>query len=46
MGYGPVKDVVNKIHPCIRPYEELPEAQQKKDAMFIAVVRALAGGAK
>lgn len=40
--YGPVKDPVAKTHPCMVPYAELPEFQRKKDALFLAIVRALA----
>lgn len=40
--YGPVKDVEKKQHPCIVPYSELPEGQQRKDALFAAIARALA----
>lgn len=39
--YGPVKDAEKKEHPCCVPYEELPVEQQKKDALFKAVVAAL-----
>jgi hypothetical protein len=39
--YGPVKDAEKKEHPCYVPYEELPVEQQKKDALFKAVVAAL-----
>lgn len=39
--YGPVKDPENKLHPCMVPYEQLPEMQQKKDALFSAIVDAL-----
>ena len=39
--YGPVKDVVKKEHPCCVPYDELPEEQKAKDALFIGVVHAL-----
>lgn len=39
--YGPVKDVDAKTHPCYMPYDELPEAQRRKDALFIAIVTAL-----
>lgn len=35
---GPVKDVEKKEHPCMVAYDELPEDQKKKDALFIAVV--------
>ena len=41
--YGEVKDAVAKTHPCFLPYEDLPAAQQAKDKLFIAVVRALGG---
>lgn len=40
--YGEVKDPVAKTHPCMVPYEQLPEFQRKKDALFLAIVRALA----
>lgn len=40
--YGEVKDPVAKTHPCMLPYDQLPEWQQKKDALFLAIVRALA----
>ena len=39
---GPVKDPVAKTHPCMVPYDQLPEFQRKKDALFLAIVRALA----
>jgi RyR domain len=39
--YGEVKNVEKKEHPCFMPYEQLPIEQQKKDALFISVVRAL-----
>lgn len=40
--YGEVKNHVAKTHPCMVPYAELPEFQRKKDALFLAIVRALA----
>ena len=40
--YGEVKDPVAKTHPCMVPYDQLPEFQRKKDALFLAIVRALA----
>lgn len=40
--YGPTKDTDAKTHPCIVPFDELPEWQQKNDALFLAIVRALA----
>jgi hypothetical protein len=39
--YGPVKDPEKKEHPCMVPYEELPEEQRKKDAIFWGIVKAL-----
>lgn len=40
--YGPVKDDVAKTHPCLVPYDELPEFQKVKDAIFVGVIRAAA----
>jgi len=40
--YGPVKDFAAKTSPCFLPYDELPEAQRRKDALFQASVRAMA----
>lgn len=39
--YGEIKDAVAKTHPCIVPFGELPEFQQKKDRLFCAIVDAL-----
>ena len=39
--YGEVKDAEKKTHPCIVPFEQLPEFQQKKDKLFCAIVDAL-----
>lgn len=39
--YGEIKDAVAKTHPCIVPFGELPEFQQKKDKLFCAIVDAL-----
>jgi hypothetical protein len=39
--YGPVKDAAKKEHPCCLPYNQLPPEQQKKDALFQAIVRTL-----
>lgn len=39
--YGDVKDAEAKTHPCLVPYHKLPVEQQKKDALFRAVVEAL-----
>lgn len=38
---GAVKDADAKTHPCLVPYAELPAEQQRKDALFQAVVAAL-----
>lgn len=38
--YGPVKDEVKKEHPCFVPYDQLPENQKAKDALFSSIVRA------
>lgn len=40
--YGPVKDAKAKTHPCLVPFDDLPEDQQRKDNLFQAIVRALA----
>lgn len=40
--YGPVKNPDAKEHPCMVPYDDLPEAQRRKDALFVSVVRAMA----
>lgn len=39
--FGPVKDPVNKEHPCMVPYEDLPLEQQRKDDLFRSTVHAL-----
>lgn len=39
--FGPVKDAAKKEHPCCVPYEQLPEEQKRKDALFKAIVGAL-----
>jgi hypothetical protein len=38
---GAVKDADAKTHPCMVPYHDLPFEQQRKDALFQAVVSAL-----
>lgn len=40
--YGPVKDPDKRTHPCIVPFDQLPIEQQRKDALFRAIVHALA----
>jgi hypothetical protein len=39
--FGPVKDPAKKEHPCFVPYADLPPDQKAKDALFLAVARAL-----
>lgn len=39
--YGETKDQDAKTHPCIVPFNELPTFQQKKDALFCAIVDSL-----
>jgi len=39
--YGKLKDGDKKTHPCIVPFDELPEYQKKKDMLFCAIVDAL-----
>lgn len=39
--YGDIKDPEAKTHPCLVPFDELPEIQQKKDILFKAIVKAL-----
>ena len=41
--FGEEKDPEKKTHPCMVPYDELPEFQQVKDKMFGAVVRSILG---
>ena len=41
--FGPVKSPDTKEHPCFVPYAELPDAQKAKDAVYVAVVRAMLG---
>lgn len=40
--FGSTKDFAAKTSPCLVPYDALPEAQRRKDALFQAVVRAVA----
>lgn len=39
--YGTEKNTELKTHPCIVPFNELPVFQQKKDALFCAIVDSL-----
>lgn len=36
--YGVKKDAFEKTHPCMVPYDQLPEPQQRKDKLFLAIV--------
>lgn len=38
--YGEVKDVDALIHPCLKPYSELPDSDKVKDVIFHALVSA------
>jgi len=40
--YGEVKDESVKTHPCIVPFSDLPDIQQKKDSLFRGIIHALA----
>lgn len=40
--HGPVKDGEAKTHPCLVPYAELPEAQKRKDGLYLLVVQIMA----
>lgn len=39
--YGPIKNPGSKEHPCIVPYDKLPENQKKKDSLFKELVELL-----
>lgn len=41
--WGETKDPEAKMHPCMVPYDELPEEQKLKDELFGSVVRAVLG---
>lgn len=41
--YGPYKDAEKKEHPCLVQYDALPDSQKFKDALFVGIVKALAG---
>lgn len=40
---GSVKDFTNKIHPCLIPYDQLPEEHRIKDEMWISHVKIMLG---
>jgi len=35
-GYGPVRDDAKKEHPCLVPYEDLPEGEKDMDRVMVA----------
>lgn len=39
--FGPVKDPIKKEHPCMMPYEELPDDQKVKDSLYSNTVKIL-----
>lgn len=39
---GPVKDERKKTHPLLIPYEQLPHDARTKDALYFAIIKALA----
>jgi len=39
--YGQDKNLKKKTHPCILPYDRLPEDQKVKDFLFMAILSAL-----
>lgn len=39
--WGEEKDETRKTHPCLVPYDQLPEFQRKKDKLFQSIVDAL-----
>jgi hypothetical protein len=41
--YGEVKDTELKKHPCIVPFDELPEKQRAKDYIFRQIVHSCVG---
>jgi len=36
--FGDVKDAEAKTHPCLLPFKDLPEAQQRKDYLFMGII--------
>ena len=44
--WGAVKDTENKLHPDLVLWEALPASQRAKNAIFVGIVRSLAGQPK
>ncbi len=42
--YGKVKDPEAKTHPCMVPYAELPDAEKRKDEIFLETVKVMSEG--
>lgn len=40
--FGEKKDAAKKTHPCLVPFDQLPDHQRAKDHLFKAIVAALA----
>lgn len=40
--WGPAEDRVAKVHPSLKPWDELPGEERAKGQMFVSMVRALA----
>ncbi len=40
--YGPVKDPEKKEHPCMVPFDQLPEAERMKDHLYVETVHTMA----
>ena len=38
--YGVEKDIAAKVHPCMLPYDDLPEHEKVKDKLFHSIVKA------
>ena len=43
--HGTTKNPSKKQHPCMVPYDQLPEEQKIKDCLFNAIASTLLGGA-
>ena len=39
--YGPVKDQIAKTHPAMVPYDQLPQREKHKDALFSSIAQAM-----